>query len=61
MNDFENFQAVLELMLCDDIPGEQIVDGNRRRRLELWANEQAQRFGFTDWIAALHFTGTIHS
>lgn len=59
MNDFENFQAFLTLLMCDDTPGEQIVGGKRRALLERWANEQAQRFGFTDWIAAFHFDGHL--
>lgn len=58
---FETFQNVLTLMMCDDIPGNQVVGGEAREKLERWANEQARAFGFIDWIAAYHFDGFPHT
>jgi len=48
---FSTFQSILVLMMCDDPTN---LQPSQREELEVWADEQARKFGFIDWIEAYH-------
>ena len=51
MNDFRVFLSILNLMMCDDPSN---LKDEERKRLEIWADEEAKEFGFLNWIDAYH-------
>ena len=48
---FSTFQSILVLLMCDDPTN---LQPPQREELEVWADEQARKFGFIDWIEAYH-------
>jgi len=44
----ENFLYILELLMCYD----PVNDQEKRKRLEVWANKEAQLRGYSTWVDA---------
>lgn len=56
----KQFKAVLDLLMCADpwpVSGEEGAEG--QKVLEDWADEEARKYGYTDWIGAFHKEGDV--